>query len=343
VIGKVSARNVGEWSEVYAIAKLLAGEIITSPYRKSLRIDAARLQHSVSEPPIEYKVSNTTISLSRDNGAESKVEREEVSELAKLLLADIRRKSKRTFESRSGNALSEVLGFRGTSTVLRDDVRVRFNAGRSTSWRGLSIKSFLGARPTLLNASPATNFVFKLSGSPRTLKQVAKLGHFTMRPLFKFLNENSVGLEFVFMDSKTFEQSLRSFSPKLGPLVAKLLSQAAFQRRKSLREVWIEATKSGRGDVQIVDSDFLNFLGAVGLGLQPATRWIPRGVDFGGFLIVNANGEVELLDEAGIEALGARLFNELRFEWGSRARHKFGVPYQIDGEVFLKLNLQLRF
>jgi type II restriction enzyme len=339
----MSARNVGEWSEIYAIARLLAGEIIVTPVGKSFQIDAAQLQHSVSESPMEYKVTNETISLTRDNRTESKVEQKEISELATLLLTDIRRKSTRTFESRSGNALTELLGFSGASAVLRDDVRVRYGAGRAASWRGLSIKSFLGARPTLLNASPATNFVFKLSGSPLTLKHVAKLGHLTMRPLFKYLNDNSVSLEFVSMDSKTFEQSLRSFSPRLGTLVANLLRQAALQRKKLVKEVWIEVAKSCRRDGQIVDADFLNFLGAVGLGLQPATRWVPRGADFGGFLIVNVNGDVELLDETAIEALGARLFNELRFEWGSRARHKFGVPYQVDGEVFLKLNLQLRF
>ena len=334
---------MGEWSEVYALARLLTGEVKGTPNRASVKISAAQVQHSISETPIEYRVSKATVSIVRDSSTAQTIERKQVSKLATLLLADIREKSTRTFVSKSGDALVAALGFRGASAVLRDDVKVRFDGARSIAWSGLSVKSFLGARPTLLNASPATNFVYKLSGSPRTLKQVSSLRLLTMRPLFKFFSENSVGLNFVSMDSEIFRQSLISFSPKLVKLVATLLSQAAFQSRKPLKEVWIGAKGSGRDGVYDVSPDFLNFLGAVGLGLQPATPWESRQLGFGGFLIVNADGGVELLNEAGMEALGARLFNELRFEWGSRKRHKFGVPYQVGGEVYLKLNLQLRY
>ena len=334
---------MGEWSEVYALARLLTGEVKGATLRGSVKISSAQVQHSISEAPIEYRVSKDTISVIKDSSTAQKIERKQVSEIATLLLADIREKSTRTFMSKSGDALVTALGFKGASAVFRDDVKVRFDGAKSIAWSGLSVKSFLGARPTLLNASPATNFVYKLSGSPRALKQVSNLRLLTMRPLFKFFTENSIVLNFVSMDSETFRQSLISFSPKLVELVATLLSQAAFQRRKPLKEVWIGAKGSGPDGAYDVAPELLNFLGAVGLGLQPATLWESRRLGFGGFLIVNANGGVELLNEAGMEALGARLFQELRFEWGSRKRHKFGIPYQEGGEVYLKLNLQLRY
>jgi hypothetical protein len=37
------------------------------------------------------------------------------------------------------------------------------------------------------------------------------------------------------------------------------------------------------------------------------------------------------------------LYENLKFEYGDRGRHKFGKPYEEGGKTFIKLNLQLRF
>ena len=339
----MAARNVGEWSEIYAVARLLADEVPYDLTQNGEKIVAVKVQHAIAEPAIQYTLSENSIEVEQGSKLNTRLERIEISRLANLLLDDIRGKSKRTFQSEAGLRLVEILGFAGASAVLRDDIKILHFSNSPESCKGVSIKSFLGAKPTLLNASPATNFVFRLSGSSNALSRLASLRGLTMKPLFLFFRENDIDLEYVSMDSNTFENSLRSFSPDLVVMVAELLRQAAFQPRKKLADVWGLVFQAAMEKVPKADYGLLRFLGAVGFGLQPATPWVPRTSDFGGFLTVKADGHVELMSEANMADLGAQLFKELRFEWGSRTRHQFGIPYRVGEDFMIKLNLQLRF
>jgi hypothetical protein len=339
----MAARNIGEWSEIYAVAQLLTGGVSYTLTGGEKTIIRAKVQHSIAEPAIEYVVSERTISVNQENREISQLQRKEISRLANLLLADMRVKSNRTFQSDAGLKLVDKLNFSGASSVLRDDIEIMFADAKAAEWKGVSIKSFIGAKPTLLNASLATNFVYRLSGTGDSLRRMARLNDVTMRPLFRFFTENDIDLDFVSMDNKNFEHSLQGFSPNLAALIAELLRQAAFQPKKKLKDVWSLTRKSATDGALELDPGLLRFLGAVGFGLQPATRWVPRGSDFGGFLTIKFDGDAELVGEANMEALGAQLFQVLKFEWGSRAKHRFGSPYQAGSELMIKLNLQLRY
>jgi hypothetical protein len=339
----MAARNVGEWSEIYAVARLLTNDFSHDSARGEKKIIRAKVQHSIAEPAVEYAMSDHIISVKQGNRGPFDMERKEISRLANDLLDDMQSKSDRTFQSNAGMRLVELLRFGGTSAALRDDIRVVFVTGKTTDWKGVSIKSFIGAKPTLLNASSATNFVYKLTGPQNSLRKVSKLNKITMKPLFDFFRENQIDLAFESMDNAVFSKSLQGFSPDLDAVIARLLREAAFQPKKKLKDVWGLTHKSGAGVALVADAGLLQFLGAVGLGLQPATRWGPRGDDFGGFLNIKPGGAAELVGEANLEALGAQLFQTLKFEWGSRTRHKFGIPFKVGSELMIKLNLQLRY
>jgi hypothetical protein len=339
----MAARNVGEWSEIYAVARLLTNEVSYDLAGGDKQIIRAKVQHSIAESAVEYAVADQSVSVKQDSREPFQLERKEISRLADDLLSEMRVKTDRTFQSNAGMRLVNLLGFSGASAALRDDIKVVFAAGKPTDWKGISIKSFIGAKPTLLNASAATNFVYKLAGPQDSLSKVLRLKKITMKPLFKFFRENQIDLVFVSMDNAVFSKSLQDFSPDLEALIARLLRDAAFQPKKKLRDVWGLTSKSGAGGALMVDAGLLQFLGAVGLGLQPATRWAPRGNDFGGFLNIDFDGNAELVGEANMEALGAQLFQALKLEWGSRTRHHFGIPFKSGSELMIKLNLQLRY
>ena len=339
----MAARNVGEWSEIYAVARLLTNDFSHDLAGGDKRIIRAKVQHSIAETEVEYAVSDQIVSVNQDNRQPFHLECKEISRLANGLLIDMRLKSNRTFQSHAGMRLVELLCFGGTSAVLRDDVRVVFATGKPTDWKGVSIKSFIGAKPTLLNASSATNFSYRLTGPKDSLRKVSMLNNLTMKPLFTFFKENQIDLAFSSMDNAVFSQSLQGFSRDLDVLIAQLLRDAAFQSKKKLKDVWGLTNESGARAAQVLDPGLLKFLGAVGLGLQPATRWAPRGDDFGGFLNIQPGGTAELVGEANLEALGEQLFQTLRFEWGSRTKHKFGIPFKEGSDLMIKLNLQLRY
>ena len=339
----MAARNVGEWSEIYAVARLLTNEVSYDLTGGDKQVNRAKVQHSIAEPAVEYAISEQFVTVSQDSREPFQLERKEISRLADDLLSEIRAKSDRTFQSNAGMRLVDLLCFSGASAVLRDDVKVAFADGMPTDWKGISIKSFIGAKPTLLNASAATNFVYKLTGPQDSLRKVLSFKRITMKPLFKYFRENQIDLTFVSMDNAVFSASLQDFSPDLEELIARLLRDAAFQPKKKLKDVWGLTSSSGAGGAKLVDAGLLQFLGAVGLGLQPATRWAPRGNDFGGFLNIDFDGNAELVGEANIEELGAQLFQALKFEWGSRTRHHFGIPFKSGSELMIKLNLQLRY
>jgi len=336
-------KNVGEWSELYALSTLLTASAADDTQSSLPKAKRVRHRHSIAEGAIEYTISQGVINIESDSLAKVKVNSELVSGLAVQLLNDIQSKSGRTFSSKAGEQLANVLQFSGAGATLRDDLEVQWLKSSKSEWLGVSIKSLLGAKPTLLNASPATNFLFEIVGSDAARLRKSLERATGMKDLFGRLQNANTKLQFVRMDNETFSCNLMQFSKRLPATLAALLVTAACNSAKSITEVWESASAQGSLNSSEDKEVLFEFLGAVGLGMRPTKNWVGRGIGFGGFVIVNVDGTVEISDESHPSALGRFLFDNLKFEWGSRERHKFGIPFTSGKKLFIKLNLQLRF
>jgi hypothetical protein len=89
----MAARNVGEWSEIYAVARLLTNEVSYDLAGGGKQIIRARVQHSIAEPAVEYAITDQIVSVKQGSSEPVELERRVISDLANDLLTEIQVKN----------------------------------------------------------------------------------------------------------------------------------------------------------------------------------------------------------------------------------------------------------
>jgi len=85
------------------------------------------------------------------------------------------------------------------------------------------------------------------------------------------------------------------------------------------------------------------FLTDVALGMTPSKVWTGIYDATGGYLIVKENGDVLCYHIYNRNQFEDYLFANTKLETASSSRHEFGKIYEVDGQFYFKLNLQIRF
>lgn len=85
------------------------------------------------------------------------------------------------------------------------------------------------------------------------------------------------------------------------------------------------------------------FLTDVALGMMPSKVWTGKYDATGGYLIVKDNGEVLCYHIYNLNQFEDYLLNNTKFDTASSSRHGFGIIYRDNGQLYFKLNLQIRF
>jgi hypothetical protein len=97
------------------------------------------------------------------------------------------------------------------------------------------------------------------------------------------------------------------------------------------------------GDVTIYAYKFKKLLCSCALGMKPAKRW--DGIDEanGGYIIVKADGEILAYHIYNRNLFEQYLLDNTTLERASTTRHEYSSLFEEDGNMFIKLNLQVRF
>ena len=77
--------------------------------------------------------------------------------------------------------------------------------------------------------------------------------------------------------------------------------------------------------------------------MMPSKVWTGQYDATGGYLIVKENGDVLCYHIYNKNEFEDYLFNNTKLDTASSNRHDFGSIYKENGELFFKLNLQIRF
>lgn len=85
------------------------------------------------------------------------------------------------------------------------------------------------------------------------------------------------------------------------------------------------------------------FLTDVALGMMPSKVWTGELDATGGYLVVKENGEVLCYHIYNRNEFEDYLFTNTKLETASSTRHEFGKVYIENGQLYFKLNLQIRF
>jgi len=169
----VSTKNKGEWTELYVFLKLLHdGQIQLADKDLNIKSDGFRVSKVTTLNIAEscYLEANDMLKIINEQTKEEKSIK--VSDILNTqVLDDLAASIKsggRTFSIPEFSVIQDKLGISivkgGTSSQKADIVLDIENSEVQKKNEGFGIKSYLGSKPTLLNASGNTNFIFEVVG-----------------------------------------------------------------------------------------------------------------------------------------------------------------------------------
>ena len=361
----VEKLNRGEWSEFYAFVKILSERKLLAassdltpipdtfyPVRKILR----------DEPGITRvydlkKEENIVLTVTSSENAETfEIEYADIAGLKGPLFKQIRDGDGRSFEIALAEDLIEHLhcGKVKASSSKKGDIMIVIHDHVTNRENNVefSIKSYIGGMPTLLNASGATNFKFKLSGfngDPDTINAIS--GRSKVMDRLNELRGNGVSFELASMASPIFKRNLLKIDSSMplfiGHFLVKFFSGQARTVANLTQLIADEGlAKDSLGDpfnFEDLKYKIKQLLINVALGLVPNTDWDGFIKADGGYIIVKEDGDVVCFHIYNISELGEYLFNNTKFETASTSRHKFASVYEEGETAYMNLNLQIRF
>jgi hypothetical protein len=350
------SKNVGEWSEVYALAYLLSnGGGYGADDRQEVNHDlfykvlAALFKREIDGSDLTYKVKDKDVDISVDSQLIGSVSRTKLAKLAQELHSQLLIPHEgRAFALPKGDEVLKTLMKTNATASSRsyNDIFLKIEDLRTKTplpFIGFSIKSQLNAKSTLLNATAATNFKYEIVLKGISAKgPIPKFG-ISLKPDMKKLVDLGYKLKFIKVLNSTHQNNMDLVDSNLAGYMAKLLfetTQHTNNHFSRIAETVFPPTDLANKAVLL---KLKQYLGYVMLGMTPTIPWSGQPNDFGGLILVKQSGDVLFFYLYNMADFQNFLYKNLKFEYGSRSRHKFGYPYKEGGKTYINLNLQLRF
>jgi DNA (cytosine-5)-methyltransferase 1 len=356
-----NTKNKGEWTEFLSFIKILKDRKIIladsnlEPTKNYFNIT------NVSTHNIDYvcnlKQDNTILICSKSTYEENNVLTDHV--VTHHLINEITQKIKnasRTFTLDEFSVIERKLGFTmakgGTSIQKADIVLGISNDNVKKEDEGFGIKSYLGSKPTLLNASGNTNFIFKVKGiDHNAIDQVNSIDTRTkIVDRINKIHELGGKLDFQRAEKSTLEYNLKIVDSHMPIIVGHMLYEFYVNRTsnieaniKAIHTADILNKEINYGDLDALNIKIKKLLVDVLLGFFPSRKWDGR-YESNGTIVVKADGEQVGFHIIDLSTLQDYLFNHIKFDTPSVTRHRYAHLFiEKDGYMYFKLNLQLRF
>lgn len=349
--------NVGEWSEIYALAFILVnGGVYAATenqernqeiFYKVLKILSSK---NLNGEHIIYELQGDEINVLFGGEKEKSIKTQKIQSILPRMLNDLRINGKgRAFASDVGSELMEVLSKDTVKTSSRNknDLRMVIIDVKIKNYKpetGFSIKSQLGSPSTLINASKATNFIFEIldkNGNPPS--RLPDLHPKKVKDNVCSLLDSGLKIVYRRLESDMFFYNLSLIDSQLHTHLANLLLAYYARKATRLNELvdmeYPEETTHGK----LVRHKIKEFLRVMALGMVPNTEWDGEPTNLGGLLIVTEDGDVLCYYLYNLNDFGKYLLNSTKFDTPSTSRHGVGKVAKIDNRFYLKLNLQIRF
>lgn len=215
------------------------------------------------------------------------------------------------------------------------------------------MKFQIGDRSILINASKSTNFVYKLSGVESSSTVIEDVNGISTKSKIKDriskIFELGAGIDFVGTEKNVFFNNLVLIDSLLPAMLSEILLQYYSNGKKELKELAavleeINPLNFDQSDAhQFYSYKLKRFVTDIALGMMPATVWTGQYDATGGYLVVKEDGDVLCYHVYNKNMFENYLLNHTRLETGSSSKHGFGEVYEEDGDLLIKLNLQIRF
>ena len=353
--------NIGEWSELYALAYLLLHgganaadekqKPIPNLYYKVLQIVIASRD---LQEEMRYDINQNSIVIFENGYVLDELDKSILQTQIDVFFQDLTSGiGKKTFSLPSGEKLMKLLHKKTISAgsseretdlqlVIADE-----ESGGPTPRYGFSIKSQLGQAATLLNSSGSTNIVYEIvedsSKKQNGIPDISKTPSSHPQNV-RAIYEAGYLLDFFEYQSETFSENISYVDSNLPSHIAKVLLKSYLQDDiKSFAKISELVFPILENDSNQPLFKLREFLGAVSMGLRPSTKWRGNPSKFKGLMVVKHDGDVVFYYMNSRLNFEEYLFQNVRFDRPSTKRHRYGQIFEDDGRFFLKLNLQIRF
>lgn len=353
--------NKGEWSEVYTLLKVISDKQLFAGDSNLKKIETLifpiiKVLRDETNGTFEFSYDNDLV-IVKNGEKEIRVSVLEFQKQAHFLLTKLKEKTNATF------SIPEIENFINSfdshslkaKSSVKSDIRIVIHDQRAGTnpELGFSIKSQLGGASTLLNAGKTTNFIFKINNLGLSQNQILEINEIETRSKIKDriekITELGGILEFQKTESSVFGNNLVLIDSALPKIIAESLHLFFTSTFSSVLELTSKISIANPLEYNLETNHpfysykIKRFLTDIALGMMPSKVWTGELDATGGYLIVKENGEVLCYHIYNRNEFEDYLFTNTKLETASSTRHEFGKIYEENGQLYFKLNLQIRF
>lgn len=356
--------NKGEWSEFYAFIKILTDkkifaadenlEILQDKAFSVLKIIREEAKMGINTYDLEAK-KNAVVIYDEKNKRLGVVQSEKIKKSVSKIFEKMKHGGEAAFAISLADPIMKELfctQIKASSGNKADLILIIHDRISSTLPElGFSIKSMLGSPSTLLNASGATNFVYRVEDLENNKTQEINSieGHSKLRDRAKIIYGSKGKLAFDSMDNDSFRKNLCMVDTILPEILAELLKIYYDGKASTMREL-VEILSQNKElnekyglNKSAYEFKIKNFLVAIALGMTPNKEWDGFTKAHGGYIIVREDGELVCYHLYNRDEFQNYLYKNTKLDTPSTTRHKFGSIYKEKGVKKIKYNLQIRF
>lgn len=346
--------NKGEWSELYAICKMLYDQMVDvcdkdlKPTNQKIKILKLLMRSILGDS--EYNVDGR---VNGDVAIFYNGQLEKSANLSKNLIISILNEivagSGASFNVPSGEvAMKELMldDFKATSYEKSDIETYSIMPHEEIARQvGFSVKSQIGSPATLLNASESTNFIYEVEGFTGDIDVVNAIEtRSKIKDRIQYIFEHNGEFVFHGMTNQAFQRNLEMTDSNLPEIISGLLMVFFVgQGTRTVRGL-IEAYTDFFNDKspELVSKKVKDFLSNITLGMIPTREWDGSELG-GGCIFVKDDGNLVCFTLYDMDEFKEYLINNTKFETASTTRHRFGSLYKQGDDLLFNLNLDIRF
>lgn len=293
----------------------------------------------------------------KSNEEEFRIPITQFKEKAVLLLSKIKKTSSATFsilEIESFINSFNCVSLKAKSSV-KSDIRIVIHDQRTGTKPelGFSIKSQLGGASTLLNAGKTTNFIYKIESSTLTDRLISEINAIDTKSKIKDrieeIKKYSGKLKFTKTESSIFGNNLTLIDSALPQIISEIVYLFFTSGLSKTLDLVNQINAQNPLEYNIethhpfYSYKIKRFLTDIALGMMPSKVWTGQLDATGGYLVVKEDGVVLCYHIYNRNEFEDYLLNNTKLETASSSRHEFGTIYKVENQLFINLNLQIRF
>lgn len=354
-------KNKGEWTELLVFIKLLHEQkIFLSDKDLNPKTDYFDVK-KVTTHNIDFDyflIDKSSVEIVNKITKEKKIFNisEIINEQTINLLVDKIKNGAATFDIPSFKIIRDGLGFSfikgGTSSQKADILLDIIHEDLHKENEGFGIKSYLGSKPTLLNASGNTNFIFEIQNLDKNkMDEINSIETKTkLKDRIERIESYGGTFKYIGPEKDTMKYNLKMVDSFMPEIIGHTLLAFYKSRISSISKIVDDIHQKGDllNQIDYEDKNFLEnkvkkLLVDILLGFFAGTKW--DGIyESNGTIVMKSSGDCLAFHIIDLETLRNYLFNNIKLDTPSTTRHRFGKIYiENYNKLYFKLNLQLRF